>query len=224
MCREGYSPVLWGFKGERNHSRLVFYCLDSGSLPAATSHEVETQTQALQRLYHWARLWRKCMLHSSILKLYSSFRDLSLFCLFAWIPSVKSSVAGANLISIQQCNVPLREKRKEEDGSERLMESLILGLELNCMLVKSPTNLQGVLVSFVWFQFEELLWQCVKPARSFSLKLRFLPRHFVKATPQAALVVLLNVSKHLLSLLWCQGERWFLLSSKIAPVFWWLYI
>lgn len=94
-------------------------------------------------------------------------------------------------------------KRKRRKKDLKDWESLILGMELK-QVGQKPLEPARCCLLAVWFQFEEVPLQ---GARCFPLKLCFLPRHFVKATPQAALVDLLNVSKHLLSLLWCQEGR-----------------
>ena len=52
--------------------------------------------------------------------------------------SVKSSVVGPNLSSKQLFNFLLGEKK--DDGQERLVQNLLLGLGLNYMLVRSPAD------------------------------------------------------------------------------------
>lgn len=84
-----------------------------------------------------------------------------------------------NLISTQLFNFPLQEKKREEARSERLVESLKLGMELNFKLVKSPTNLHSVACWWDGFNVKRCLCSEQEPssARRFLSKLCFLFRH-----------------------------------------------
>lgn len=109
-----------------------------------------------------------------------------------------------NLISTQLFNFSLEEKKREETRSERLVESLKLGMELNCELVNSPTPtctvlLVGGMVSMWRGAFAVSKNHHLRGvfSRSSAFYLGISEGH---SSP--ALLVLLNVSKHLLSL-WC---------------------
>lgn len=177
--------MLWGFKVERNRVLLVHYHSDSGGLPACTSCEVETQTLSLDRVVEGKLV---------ILAL-PPFLVLLQEFVFFFFPHLNRQ-SNPTSYSLNHLTFLLgKRKRRKKDLKD--WESLILGMELK-QVGQKPLEPARCCLLAVWFQFEEVPLQ---GARCFPLKLCFLPRHFVKATPQAALVDLLNVSKHLLSLL-----------------------
>lgn len=96
--------------------------------------------------------------HPQILLFLWEFVSLSLSLFFHLNLSVKSSVAGASLIPIQPFNFPLEEKKKEQDRSKRLVES-VMEYEGRSSVVSWPEAPRTSQVSLagiaVWIQFAE---------------------------------------------------------------------
>lgn len=124
----GYNPMLWGFKGERNHYWLVFYRLDSGSLSVCISCEVKTQTETVTGQGCGGNAY--VILHPQSLFSFQGFVSFCCLNLFSPIQCCRSQPHIHTTVSL-----PLWETRKEEDRSERMIVSLILEVELNCKLV-----------------------------------------------------------------------------------------